>query len=268
MNQERPNEIRAKKIVERVMGIDLVHADTHGGVDYLSHDGAIALEVTAVTAGENVGARKALGKSIRKGAPHAPLQACWSVSIAEGQSSMKTFIQRVQPAIAELELAGETSFYEQHAAVHVLQNGPLSHLYRPLLEAGVEGARCFPHAADPGHTHKIFTLAGGGGSVRDSDQAVDELTAALRQKPDNPRKLRATRARQRHLFVWLNFDTPYNIARPLQHEEPSWAGGNWGTPTTPPQLDPSVTHLWIAHEGSGRGWVWNGASWSEFTDEA
>ncbi|KQV05015.1 hypothetical protein [Leifsonia sp. Root112D2] len=68
MNQERPNEAVAKQIVERVMGIELTHADTHGGVDYLSLDGTVALEVTAVTDGEKKGARGALRKSEAKGA--------------------------------------------------------------------------------------------------------------------------------------------------------------------------------------------------------
>ena len=38
MNQERPNELVAKQVVEDTLGVLLVHADTHGGVDYKSTD--------------------------------------------------------------------------------------------------------------------------------------------------------------------------------------------------------------------------------------
>ncbi|WP_341946311.1 hypothetical protein [Microbacterium sp. LWH11-1.2] len=49
MNQERPNERRAKKAVEKMLGVTLDHADKNGGVDYLFPRGTIALEVTRVT---------------------------------------------------------------------------------------------------------------------------------------------------------------------------------------------------------------------------
>lgn len=269
MNQERPNEAHAKRIVEQVMGIQLDHADTHGGVDYLTPDGTVALEVTAVTDGEKDGARQALRKSVNKGLPAIALQGCWLVFTGEAQPRMKTFVQRVQPAIAELELAGETDFFDQRAAIHVLEERELSHIYRPLLEAGVERASYVPHAPhvdDPDHIHQLHVLMGGGGSISGSDEALDRLTEALSEKNDNPKKLRESNAEQRHLFVWLNYDTAFNIARPLQHDEPSWAGGEWGVPSTEPQLDPAITHLWIVHQGSRRGWLWDGESWRELSD--
>lgn len=269
MNQERSNELLAKQIVEKIMDVELEYADTHGGVDYLSPDGSIALEVTAVFDGENEGAREALRKSTKKGASEAPLQGCWLVLIKEAQPRMKTFVQRVQPAIAALELAGETRFDDQRAGLHVLQQGPLSSLYRPLLEAGVEMAVYGPHAAnaaDPEHVHELIVSTGSGGTVGGSNEALAELLAALEPKTDNSRKLLASGAELRHLFVWLNDDTPYNIARPLERDAPSWSDEGWGVPSAAPRLDSAITHLWVVHHRSRRGWLWDGDSWRELRD--
>lgn len=269
MNQERPNEAIAKQIVERVMGIQLEHADTHGGVDYMSTDGTVALEVTAVTDGEKQSARDALSRSKAKGSPTTKLQGCWLVFVSDTQPGMKTFMQRVPPAIAELEFVGETYFDDQRAAAHVIEKGELSRIYRPLLDAGVERAVYQPHPdrpEDPDHVHRIWTSTGSGGSVSGSDESLDRLMEELNEKPDNPTKLLASGAEQRHLFVWLNDDTWYNIARPLSRESPSWADDGWGLPTTKPQLDPTITHLWVVHDRSRLGWLWDGEKWQELRD--
>lgn len=269
MNQERPNEAIAKQIVERVMGIQLVHADTNGGVDYISSDGTVALEVTAVTDGKKQGARAALSRSKAEGSPTTKLQGCWTVMVAENHPGMKTFVQRVQPAIAELEFAGETHFEQQHAMVHVIEKGELSHVYLPLLKAGVERADHLPHQyhpEDPDHVHHIYPITGSGGSVSGSDESLDRLMDALNAKSDNPAKLRTSGAEHRHLFVWLDDDTWYNIARPLSHEAPSWGDEGWGLPTSEPQLDPAITHLWVVHARSRLGWLWDGQRWHEMRD--
>lgn len=270
VNQERPNEAFAKQIVERVMAVELDHADTHGGVDYLSPDGTVALEVTAVTDGEKQGAREALRKSVKKGAPNAPLQGCWIVFLSDTTPGSKTIVQRVQPAIVELELAGEMRFEDQRAGIHVNQKGGLSHIYRPLLEAGVERAVYTPHEArpdDPGHVHRLWVTPGSGDSASGSDEALDRLIDELSTKLDNPRKLAATGAAQRHLFVWLNDDTSFTIARPLSHDSPSWAGGDeWGLPRAEPVLNAAITHLWVIHARSRRGWLWDGTRWRELRE--
>lgn len=265
MNQERPNEAIAKQIVERVTGTRFQHADTHGGVDYLSTDGSVALEVTAVTSGEKQGARAALFKSETKGSP-TRLQGCWLVFASDTQERMKTFVQRVQPAIAELELMGKGYFDDHHARMHVLEEGEFSHVYRPLLAAGVERATHVPHKDRPegaGHVHRIFVSTGSGGSVSGSNESLELLVKELNIKPDNAQKLRESGADQRHLFVWVDDDTRYEIARPLSREAPfKWDDG-WGLPTTTPQLDAAVTHLWILHARSRLGWLWDGATWQE-----
>lgn len=268
MNQERPNEGRAKKIVERVMNVELCHADTHGGVDYLSPDGTVAVEVTAVTEGRRNGVRDALKRSVAKGVKGAELQTCWIVMVDDLQDEMKTFVQRVQPAIAALEAAGETRFVDQPAYVHVLQNGELSDAYRALLDAGVIRAGSAPHEVrsdDPGHAHRITVSLASGGSVTDSNDALGRLLTSLKEKPDNAKKLAESGADSRHLFVWVNGNTAGSITRTLVGDAPDYVTG-WGAPSIDPALDEAITHLWVVHEGSRRGWLWNGESWRELSD--
>ncbi len=270
VNQERPNELVAKQVVEEVLGVLLKHADTHGGVDYESTDGKIALEVTAVTEGGNKGARDALKKSVRKGVPGAKLASCWIVFVPEGQSSMKSFLQRVQPALVELEHVGETFFERQRAGIHVNQGGPLVEYYRPLLDAGVERATHAPHRVDPNnpdHLHEVWVMTGSGGSASGSNESLERLLDALSDKTDNSKKLAATGAEQRHLFVWVNDDTWYNIARPLSKTAPSWAEEGWGVPSIAPALDPAITHFWVMHERSRLGWLWDGETWQALGPE-
>ncbi len=266
MNQERPNEKRAKRLVEQVMGIQLQHHDTHGGVDYLSSDGNVALEVTAVTDGKKDGAWKALKKSEAKGAPNAELQGCWIIFVADDQADMKSFVQRVQPAIVDLELAGESFFDHQRAALHTLERGALASIYRPMLEAGVQRASHVPHGKspnDPDHKHRLLTSSGSGGSASGSDEAMDLLLDELRSKTDNARKLGVSAASQRHLFVWVNDNTAFGIQRPLSHKTSSGPDDFWGLPSGAPKLDPVITHLWVVHERSGSGWLWDGETWGE-----
>ncbi|WP_270352061.1 hypothetical protein [Microbacterium testaceum] len=265
MNQERPNERAAKQIVERELSIQLEHYDTHGGVDYLSADGTVALEVTAVTDGWKNGARDALRRSERIGAPAVPLQNCWIVSTSLDQTALRTFVQRVSPVIAELEAAGETQYSDQEAAVHILTGGPLSAVYKKLWNAGVEVAGNSSHAVradDPDHVHQVFVMAGSGGVASTSNDAVSQLMEELRVKVDNPKKLRDSGAGSRHLFVWVNDDTEWSIARPVRGAAASGESDGWRLPDVAPVLDPGITDLWLVHERTLRGWLWNGTTWS------
>jgi hypothetical protein len=268
VNPERPNEAEAKQIVERVMGIQLEHADINGGVDYKSTDGTVALEVATVTNGEKKRTRDALSKSAEECSLTPKLQNCWMVFASDTQRQMKTFAQRVQSAMAELELAGVTYIDEQAAAEHVIDKGELSHIYKSLLDVGVEGAVPLDsnRPEDPNHVHCILVSTGSGGSAHGSDESLGRLMEALNEKTDNPSKLSESGAEQGHLFVWLDDDTSYNIALPLIRESPSEADGGWGLPTTNPQLDPTITYLWVVHARSRLGWLWDGESWQKLRD--
>lgn len=266
MNKERPDERDAKQIVEKVTGIALEHADTNGGVDYLSRDGRHAVEVTRVTDGRKRAGRKALAVSREAGTPDGDLQTCWLVFIPETQPRLKAFVQRVHSALVELERAGETYFERERAGIHVIQRGPLSHIYQPLLASGVERASAVPNHAHRRHTHRVIPSLGSGGSSSGSDQTLDLLVEVLSNSEDNPKKLRASGAEHRHLFVWLDDDSRLDIARPLSHEAPSWGEDRFGTPSKPPALDLAITHLWVVHQRSRMGWLWDGKTWQKLPE--
>ena len=266
MNKERRDERDGASVVERILGIALIHADTNGGVDYRSPDGRHAVEVTRLTDGRKRAGRDALAVSRKAGTPEAPLQTCWVVHVPETHWRLKAFLQTVHPALAELERAGESFFERRAAALHVLQGGALAAFYRPLLGSGVERAEAMPHHGHRERAHHVISALLSGGSSSGSDGAVDLLTEELRRRTDNLTKLRGSGAAHRHLFVWLDDDTRFDIARPLGRKAPSWSDQEFGLPSAPLTLDTAITHLWVMHEGSRLGWLWNGANWSELRD--
>lgn len=272
MNQERPDETRAKRIVEQVLGISLDHADKNGGVDYLSPDGSAALEVTRVTDGDVRKGLEAWSRSHDVPVPEKPeLKTCWLVFTSDKTRGLKTFRHRVHPLVAQLEEAGEDYFDDGPAWLHVLERRPQWEVYQALLKAGVERASSAPHHAggDPEHVHRVIISVGSGGSASGSDEALELLCEALAPKVDNAEKLRACKTEARHLFVWIDGATPFAIERALSHENPSWDNGDdsaFGLPSREPDLDPAVTHLWVVHERSSRGWLWDGRAWQQLAD--
>lgn len=148
----------------------------------------------------------------------------------------------------------------------MLEGREHAELYRNLLLLKVEHASAVPHTGDPdpGHVHRVFVTVGGGGSASGSDEAVVMVTDALALKADNAQKLGSSGAESRHLFVWIDGATPFGIERALSQDAPSWdddADGGFGSPSLAPQLDPAITHLWVVHERSRRGWLWDGQKW-------
>jgi len=263
MNSERHDEKQAKRIFEKSMSVQLEHADKFGGVDYRSVDGRIAVEVTRVTEGINRSSRYALRKSRAIGAPESILATCWKVSVPETGQRLDRFYQNVQPAIVELEQAGVKFFDRHRAATHVRQQGPLSSVYEVLVLAGITRASAMPrhnHKRDL-EPHRLIPAHDSGGLVGDSDRAVTLLAAALQKKADNPKKLGESGAEQRHLFVWLDGDTPDDIGLPLDRNHASSTNEELGIPSKAPALDPRITHLWVVREGATRGWLWDGTMW-------
>lgn len=265
MNKERDDEREARRVVERTLGVELEHADKRGGVDYRSLDGRHAVEVTRVTDGRRRAGRKALDKSREEGVADGELGTCWVVLVPDTQHGLRTFLQDVQPAVVKLEKAGESLFERQRAAIHVIKDGPLSPIYRPLLDAGIERASAVPNHSRRRHAHRIISALGSGGRSGGSNEALALLCNALSSRKDNAKKLGASGSERRHLFVWLDDDTRFDIARPLSHGTPSQHEG-FGMPSRPPKLDPAITDLWVVHQRSGMGWIWGNEAWQEVRD--
>lgn len=263
MNLERDNEDTARKIVEKLLGIQLKHADLNGGVDYLSNDHNVALEVTRVTDEAKRDTRRTFEKSAAEGSK-ASLHTCWTVTVSETHWPAKDFEQRVQPLIAELESAGVASFNRQDAIDHVDDEDELSDIYGQLLDAGVDAAQLSEERSDcPEHAHRVAVSTWGGGPVSDSNVALVELIKELNkpERDDNLEKLRRSGAKERHLFVWLDDDTAGIISHPLSHGAQSGTDEQSRTPSGMPPLNSAITHLWIMHERSGLGWLWDGERW-------
>ncbi|MCH8562457.1 hypothetical protein LTI14_04370 [Nesterenkonia sp. YGD6] len=264
MNRERDDERAAKVILEEAMGFELEHADTNGGVDYISTDGIHAVEVTRVTDGERRAAWGAFRKSPAAETSHRGLNTCWVAFVSDTHPNVKGLRQKLHSWLVDLELAGQQDFDRNAATRHVIELGPLSHVYRPLLAAEIERASAVPHPVHrEAHDHRVYLTLGSGGSSSGSDEALVLLGETLSEKTDNPKKLQESGAQRRHLFVWLDDATRSDIARPLSRDAPSWDISDYGLPSQAPDLDPAVTDLWVVHEGSRLGWGWNGETWRE-----
>lgn len=276
MNREGPDEIDAKRVVQRVLGIQLEHADKYGGVDYRSLDGHIAVEVTRVTRGDRRKSRKAIDQSVKKQTSSAPLSMCWVATTPETGVRLNSFVQTVQPALARLEAAGVQNFERQRDAVEVIlhstgtQRSPIVEPLMVLLNAGVETASAVPHREhddDPDHQHRLHYGLLRPYTHKGSDDALPRILAELQDKTDNPKKLAESGAEARHLFVWVDGATDQEISRVLSGEAPSWVhDDSYGTPSVAPDLDPAITHLWVVHEGTRQGWLWDGESWQALKD--
>ena len=99
-NEERPDELEARAIAERVLGVPLVHADVNGDVDYrfTTSDGQHgALEVTTVTDPKNKIARDQWEKSAPKYGPAPSLRQCWQVWINDRDVRYKGLLAALNP---------------------------------------------------------------------------------------------------------------------------------------------------------------------------
>ena len=260
MNQERPNEKCARIWVEAVTGIPLEHADKTGGVDYISRDGSTALEVTRVT-DERRRRANAARRNSQRPVTSAELRSCWLIVVPDRQPRMKGLAQRTIPSLVQLEAAGQTSFSKQDAKAQVRCDGPMAAVYEELLRAGIERASARGDAVPSGsaHIHRILLSPGSGGGQREPGETLEWLERELNSRQDNFRKLAESGARQCHLFVWLDDDSPYAFAWAVLRASSS--GASESLPSRQPRLDRVITHLWVVHDKSEAGWLWDGAKW-------
>jgi hypothetical protein len=258
-NKEGEDEVAAQALVVRATGVSLNHADVNGGVDYLAEDGvSLALEVTRITDGRRAGGRKALDGWA---AESPKLNTCWVVTVADQGVKLKRLAHRLVEPISDFEATGRQRFTRQLAGIDVLTQSAEKEVLIPLLNSGIEDA-VFVEDPHRDHVHAVFVTLFGGGSSSGSDAALDEIEDELNSpaRADNYKKLREAGAVQRHLFVWLDHDTDFAIARPLAKGGSEFPD-RFGLPTRAPKLDDAVTHLWVVHEWSGQGWMWDGQQW-------
>lgn len=261
-NVERDDEKDAKRIVERVLGVSLRHFDTDGGVDYLAPDGGVAVEVTRVTDGRKRSARSGLSKSAAD-IFDPPLASCWIVLVRSTHPSTKNLERQLRTLFAECEKSGIAEFNRDDTTTYMTSEPSRRVLYQRLDAMGIESAGPPMLQGDPpGHQHQIHIALTTDGTIESSDTSLRNLMAELGRKTDNRKKLSDSRALRRILFAWLDGDTPYEIVRPLDGEAPPGLERHFGPPSIAPELDPAITELWIVHDGTRRGWRWDGTEWS------
>ncbi len=260
MNTERNDERDAKRVVERLLGISLEHADTHGGVDYRSADGSVAMEVTRVTDGRKRAARHGLARSSR-GDDETPLASCWHALVPATHESTKNLAGRIRQLLPELEKAGIRNFYWEDIRLHIQEQPHHRQLLKRVLETGVESLWAVQQDAEPDHEHELLLSTTWDGSVEGSDSSLESLLHELNRRKDNAKKLADSNADARHLFVWLDGDTAYEIQRALDGPPPKGLEAQFGPPKRAPQLHSAVTHLWVVHQGTRLGWFWDGSTW-------
>jgi hypothetical protein len=150
--------------------------------------------------------------------------------------------------------AADVTEYDQYATAHrLLKSIPETVLSLAALQ--VVQAHVIP-TKDPSVQH-IFISPMAGYTARGSDAALAAIEEYLASRTDNIRKLNESGATERHLFVWLDRDTPGEISRPFTGGRIVESFGHFGLPPRAPILPDRVTHLWVLHSGTGIGWRWH-----------
>src|SRR4051794_4816096 len=106
---EREDEVHARELIERVEGVSLRHADTHGGVDYrFDRSGSTtgAVEVTTVTDGALKSTQHAWMKLREGECPVPNLRSTWNVTVDEQKVRFNGIVEALEPALEILERAG------------------------------------------------------------------------------------------------------------------------------------------------------------------
>lgn len=187
---ERAEEARAKEIVERVLGVEVVRLDDGGAsvADYqlMTADGErVALEVTTSAVRSDLRTASAREK---RGWTTDGLANDWFLSFTRGLKVRELYEQR-RELLLQLEAVGIERLDARDDEHH-------ADLRRRLTEVGIRRATAVA-AAGPSGANIYF------GSVTVGTSAPSDVSAAVEVeawKPDNRTKLGSAG----HLFVWID----------------------------------------------------------------
>jgi hypothetical protein len=254
-NRTRAEELAAAETVARTLGVERpVPADINGEADliFTAQDGGnAAVEVTFLTDATIKVANAAWMAERARAHYVASLRQSWTVTVEIREATFRRLAARLEPHLAVLERHGIDTIdrwsWHRIAAPAVLE------ALRALVELGVVQARVSP-ARDPSLRH-IFISPMDGYHAKGSDAALEIIERYLGEKNDNLAKLAAAGVEQRHLFLWLDGDTPGAVSRPFTGGSVAeW--DHFGLPTRPPALPEPITDLWVAHRSTHQGWYW------------
>ncbi|WP_433051123.1 hypothetical protein [Dactylosporangium sp. CS-033363] len=192
----------------------------------------------------------AMASEVRKRAfqVKAPsLGRVWWVTLSSG-AAVKTQEKTLARNLGLLAAAGdlfEIVATDQNLGEH---SNPL---IRQLFETGVVHLASRATIGDEvGFIHIL--PEGTGGPVGIDWEAFDAYIAEFLANPrrkDVLEKLAATDAAERHAFVGLSFNTPWNVFHALDRDYRE-------LPTNDPRLPPEITHLWLWSYPLGRCLAW------------
>lgn len=255
-NKVQPEEILAAQVLRRVLGVTVTHTDVNGETDLffetpMGTSGAV--EVTFLTDQQTKIAQDAWVRERRREHVVTQLASSWNVTVKGDSVRYKLLRQHLEPHLAALEAAGTTE-YDQYGIAHrLLKSIPQTVLGLAALQ--VVQAHVIP-TNDPSVQH-IFLIPMAGYTARGSEAALAHIEEYLADRTDNVRKLEESGATERHLFVWLDRDTPGEISRPFTDRRIVERFAHFGLPHRSPILPEGVTHLWVLHSGTGIGWRWH-----------
>jgi hypothetical protein len=248
--QERPDELRARDVVEAWLGVEFTFTDLGGGVDYTAADGQTVLEVTRYT---NPLVRRDM--AVARGQDHVLQLGTgydWWVTF-DGYPRYDGLASRLYEPLLQLEIHGLEQ-YDHSRMGWWLEGAPgLRGPARVLRNERVLHAQARVGAERP---TRLFVMSSGGWAYGGPDAALGLLEQFVASDLVHLRKLGDTRAPSRHLWLWTDFGTAGDFRRAFDPEEGR-------LPTRAPVLPDAVTDLWCVDEVHGRGWLWSAStSWA------
>lgn len=236
----RPDETRAAQLVRTHCGLgELRYADVPNGVDFVGRaDGRrVALEVTRFTSQD-----RRRDPAVAHATTGRPLRTrhSWLVFCAEPPA-----IERLEPALQDLERHRIRDYHVSLMGWWLRSVPTLRDALESLAAERVVSAQIV-ELRPP----RLFLATGGEDGGGDADTALAALEEHLAHEAHHLAKTAAAEADERHLFVWLDGATPPDCAGVFVGDSAP------PLPTRAPAVPAPITHVWVVHEQTGRGWHW------------
>ncbi len=219
----------------------------------------------------------------RNTAAKVELESCWTVGVDERDAKFKGLDGRLGHPLLTLERAGvEPGRWLTPWEVRLEYGAACSRLDLELGERvdeavvtlGHENVRlvmrwlpatCEEDAARRGsHRHELQLSTAGDFVEVGADAAMQAIETFVRDHTDNLRKLAASGAEVKHLFVCLDEESSASVTHSVSRRfaVPPVAGvDHFGVPNRSPSLPSEVDELWVVYEREGQGWHWDGVGW-------
>jgi hypothetical protein len=245
----------AASVVSRLTGADVVIQDdgSRGGmvdlrVAYQNRAPGFVEVVTDITPGY----ASLYAELLKRGGqvPHiceaAGLDRVWLMTVSE-RCELKRLTTSAPMLLSRLATAGTTDgFVAGHG--QAVENPEVAQLMR----MGVVQLSCRPLREDESARMLVWPEGVAGPVVPNWEAFLGWIDRKLTSKhwQDNARKLSATKAAERHLFIGVSFSTVGEVFLALSYDHQS-------LPPAPPRLPSAFTHLWIMPiQGPGRCLAW------------